>query len=115
MFLLCHTNPNMLSFDESGQRRTWLMPLNRLLPLGVRHEILYDLEQLRYEGLAGSLGLGGQFKADVLLDGGGNEETFRFKLRLEIPYSRIEFKVGSLQICQRITNCFQVTMYSSRI
>ena len=45
----------MLSVDEFGQRRARLVSPQFLPPLGVRHEILDDLEQLGYEGLAGSL------------------------------------------------------------
>ena len=45
----------MLSVDEFGQRRALLVSPQLLPPLGVRHEILDDLEQLGYEGLAGSL------------------------------------------------------------
>ena len=45
----------MLSVDEFGQRRARLVSPQFLPALGVRHEILDDLEQLGYEGLAGSL------------------------------------------------------------
>ena len=45
----------MLSVGEFGQRRARLVSPQLLPALGVRHEILDDLEQLGYEGLAGSL------------------------------------------------------------
>ena len=45
----------MLSVDEFGQRRARLVSLEFLPPFCIRHEILDDLEELGYEGLAGSL------------------------------------------------------------